>query len=89
MEAASPICEPSGRALWGVKPFAPWYLRMWKTRVRIMGVGVSAFVSHDFLVELKTPPFFWAGPELAKRVLRGESPLLSDKQDDKLTLTAG
>jgi hypothetical protein len=50
------------------------------SQVRIMGVGVSAFVSHDFLVELKTPPFFWAGPELAKRVLRGESPLLSDKQ---------
>jgi len=50
------------------------------TQVRIMGVGVSAFVSHDFLLELKTPPFFWAGPEMAKRVLRGESPLLSDKQ---------
>ena len=32
------------------------------TQVRIMGVGVSAFVSHDFLLELKTPPFFWAGP---------------------------
>jgi hypothetical protein len=31
-------------------------------------------------VRLKDPPFFWAGPELAKRVLRGESPLLSDKQ---------
>ena len=27
------------------------------TQVRIMGVGVSAFVSHDFLLELKTPPF--------------------------------
>jgi len=50
------------------------------TQVRMMGVGVSAFVSHDFLLELKTPPFFWAGPEMAKRVLRGESPLLSDKQ---------
>ena len=50
------------------------------SQVRIMGVGVSAFVSHDFLLELKTPPFFWAGPEMAKRVLRGESPLLSDKR---------
>ena len=27
------------------------------TQVRIMGVGVSAFVSHDFLLELKTHPF--------------------------------
>src|SRR6266576_6326921 len=34
------------------------------TQVRIMGVGVSAFVSHDFLIELKTPPFFWAGGKL-------------------------
>ncbi|SRR6266513_2148650 len=50
------------------------------TQVRIMGVGVSAFVSHDFLLELKTPPFFWARPEMTKRVLCGESPLLSDKQ---------
>jgi hypothetical protein len=50
------------------------------SQVRIMGVGVSVFVSHEFLLELKTPPLFWAGPEMAKRVLRGESPLLSDKQ---------
>jgi DNA-binding CsgD family transcriptional regulator len=50
------------------------------SQIRIMGVGVSVFVSHEFLLELKTPPFFWAGPEMIKRVLRGESPLLSDKQ---------
>jgi hypothetical protein len=50
------------------------------SQVRIMGVGVSVFVSHDFLQELKTPPFFWLGPEMAKRVLHGESPLLSDKR---------
>jgi DNA-binding CsgD family transcriptional regulator len=49
------------------------------SQVRIMGAGVSVFVSHDFLHELKTPPFFWAGPEMSKRVLRGQSPLLSDK----------
>lgn len=50
------------------------------SRARIVGVGVSTFVSHDFLRDLKTPPFFWAGPEMVKRVLRGQSPLLSDKQ---------
>jgi DNA-binding CsgD family transcriptional regulator len=50
------------------------------SQVRIMGVGVSVFVSHDFLLELKTPPFFWPGPEMAKRVLGEESPILSDKQ---------
>jgi len=45
-----------------------------------VGVGVSVFVSDDFLRELKTPPFFWDGPELIKRIIRGDSPLLSDKQ---------
>jgi hypothetical protein len=29
---------------------------------------------------LKTPPLFWFGPELAKRVLSGDSPVLSEKQ---------
>jgi hypothetical protein len=47
------------------------------SRPRTMGVGVSVFLSHDFLLELKPPPFFWAGPEMAKRVLRGESMLES------------
>lgn len=49
-------------------------------RVRRIGVGVSVFVSDEFLMELKTPPFFWIGPELTKRLLRGDSPLLSDKE---------
>ena len=50
------------------------------SQVRQVGVGVSVFVSEDFLMELKTPPFFWIGPELTKRLLRCDSPLLSDKQ---------
>ena len=50
------------------------------SQVRTVGVGVSVFVSDDFLLELKTPPFFWIGPELTKRLLCGHSPLLSDKQ---------
>jgi DNA-binding CsgD family transcriptional regulator len=50
------------------------------SQVQRIGVGVSVFVSDDFLMELKTPPFFWIGPELTKRLLRGDSPLLSDKQ---------
>jgi DNA-binding CsgD family transcriptional regulator len=43
-------------------------------------MGVSVFVSDDFLRELKTRPSFWIGPELARRVVRGDSPLLSEKQ---------
>lgn len=51
------------------------------TRSRILGIGASVFVSDDFVRELKTPPSFWIGPELAKRVSRGDdSALLSPKQ---------
>jgi DNA-binding CsgD family transcriptional regulator len=50
------------------------------SQVRTVGVGVSVFVSDDFLRDLKTPPFIWIGPELIKRIIRGISPLLSDKQ---------
>lgn len=50
-------------------------------RPRMLGVGVSVVVSDDFLRELKTAPFRWVGPELAKRVARGDdSGLLSHKQ---------
>jgi DNA-binding CsgD family transcriptional regulator len=49
-------------------------------RPRILGVGVSVVLSDDFLRVLKTPPFFWMGPELAKRVARG---------DDSALLTQG
>lgn len=46
----------------------------------IVAVGVSAFVSNDFLRALKKPPFFWVGPELTRRLTRGESPLLSNRE---------
>src|SRR5216684_3923008 len=45
----------------------------------IVGLGISAFVAEAFLRDLKARPF-WAGPELTKRIARGDSPLLSDKQ---------
>ncbi len=47
---------------------------------QVCGVGVSVFIKDSFLRELKTPPFFWYGPELAKRIVNGNSPLLSDKE---------
>jgi hypothetical protein len=42
--------------------------------------GVTAIVRDDFLLEMKTPPHFWMGPEITRRIMRGESPLLTDKQ---------
>lgn len=47
---------------------------------RVIGISVSAFVSEDFLRALKTPPFFWVGPELTRRIARGESPLLLNRE---------
>src|ERR1700733_9722283 len=48
---------------------------------RTLGIGASVVLSGDFLRELKTPPFFWIGPELAKRLARGDdSALLTEKQ---------
>jgi hypothetical protein len=47
---------------------------------RLFAAGASIFTSNKFIQELKTPPFFWIGPELAMRVARGQSPLLSDRE---------
>ena len=46
----------------------------------IVGAGVTSIVRDDFLCDLKTPPHFWIGPELARRIVNGESPLLTGKQ---------
>jgi len=48
--------------------------------VRILGLAIATFVTPQFLLELKTPPFCWATPELLRRMKRGESPILTDKQ---------
>jgi hypothetical protein len=50
------------------------------TRVRVLGAGLAAFVADDFLQEAKNPPSFWLGPEITRRVTRGDSPLLTEKQ---------
>jgi len=51
-----------------------------KGRVTLAGVGVGVFVHDEFIRELKSPPQFWFGPELAKRTLRADSPVLSDRE---------
>ncbi len=49
-------------------------------RAPICGVGVSVFLRDDFVREMKTPPLRWIGPELMRRILEGDSPVLSDRQ---------
>jgi hypothetical protein len=51
-----------------------------KGRVTLAGVGVGVFVRDEFIRELKSTPQFWFGPELAKRALRPDSPVLSDRE---------
>lgn len=48
-------------------------------RSRVIFVGVSVCVQDQFVQELKTGRF-WCGPELANRVRRKQSPLLTDQE---------
>jgi hypothetical protein len=48
--------------------------------IRINGVGISVFVTDEFFREAKTPPFFWLGPELTRRIAEGRSPVLTERQ---------
>src|SRR5262249_41337836 len=57
-------------------------------RRTICGVGVAVFVRDEFITELKTSPF-WFGPELVKRVLGGDSPVLSNQQVRKANSAEG
>ena len=50
------------------------------SRARMCFSGISVIVQDDFLLEMKTPPHFWVGPELTRRIMRGESPVLTGKQ---------
>jgi DNA-binding CsgD family transcriptional regulator len=42
--------------------------------------GVTAVVNDAFLRDMKTPPHFWIGPELVRRVMGGASPVLTAKE---------
>ena len=50
------------------------------SRPRICCLGFTVMVRDQFLNELKTPPHFWIGPEMIRRIVKGESPFLSSKE---------
>jgi DNA-binding CsgD family transcriptional regulator len=58
-------------------------------RTRVLGAGIGVFVTDEFLAELKSVPSFWIGPELADRVVRGRSPVLSDRQVSDANASGG
>ncbi|HKW63954.1 MAG TPA: hypothetical protein VJN89_15490 [Candidatus Acidoferrum sp.] len=49
-------------------------------KTRTLGYGVATFLNDQFVLEIKQPPRFWIGVELAKRLARGEMPLLNDDE---------
>ena len=99
--AAHPILGPRYgpviaelKAVWlgllGREAFRPFvFEEVQDSSIRKMGVGVSAFVSDEYLQRMKTPPFFWHGPDLTMRIARGESPLLSDKETREANRNSG
>jgi hypothetical protein len=73
--------QPVWLSLLGREAFRAYvYEDLQDSSPRLVGIGCSAIVSDEFLREVKTPPFFWIGAELTRRISRGHSPLLSDKQ---------
>ena len=53
-----------------------------------LAVGVSVFVTESFLCEAKTLAF-WVGPELAKRMACGQSPVLTPAQSREANAVGG
>lgn len=49
-------------------------------RAPICFSGIAVMVRDDFLLDMKKPPHFWVGPELTRRIMSGESPLLTGKE---------
>jgi hypothetical protein len=58
-------------------------------RVRLLGPGVCVVVTEEFSQEMKNPPFFWLGPELARRIAAGRSPVLTNNQLRAANTTIG
>jgi len=54
--------------------------RLDRSHATIVGIGFAVFVRDEFMREIKTPPLRWIGPELARRIAGGDSPVLSDDE---------
>lgn len=60
-----------------------------ESQLRAIGVGVSVFISDEFLNCIKTPPHFWVYPELMKWEANGKFATLSDKQTRQSNVSGG
>lgn len=58
-------------------------------QVEAWGVGVVVIIHDEVLRQLKTPPLSWFGPALARRIARGDSLLLSDRELSEANSSSG
>ena len=78
-DALGDLCAAWRRLLECEAKVAVVFEEVTESRTTICGIGVSVFVRDEFAEELKARPF-WFAPELARRLTRGDSPLLSDRE---------
>lgn len=56
---------------------------------RLVGAGISAFVSDAFVRDIKKAPLGWIGPEIVRRIADGDSPVLSDREVSEANTRGG
>jgi hypothetical protein len=56
---------------------------------RVWGISTAVFVQDSFMEEMKRPPWVWIGPEVARRVVNGNSPFLTKAQLKAANSTEG
>jgi DNA-binding NarL/FixJ family response regulator len=49
-------------------------------QIEMIGVGGIAFLNDEFVTHAKKPPYFWIAPTLMRRLLAGDTPILSDTE---------
>lgn len=47
-------------------------------RVHMLGAGSIGFVTEEFVAQVKSPPYFWIGPEVTMLTATGKTPFLAD-----------
>lgn len=46
----------------------------------LLALGLAVFIKDDFARKAKTPPLFWIGPEMVRRIEKGQSPVLGSAE---------
>ena len=49
-------------------------------KVELLGVGGIAFLNDEFVDQVKKPPYIWIAPTLMHRLLRGDTPILTNSE---------